>query len=177
MVSSSALISARWPNRSGLRRSSNGITRSLQTMVLSAMVSTMTMPVAADSPPINTRSVSAGDRSRMGRASTNISGSTSPPGKCRIPAKAMGRTKTLMARRYKGNSQMAFFRWFSSMFSTTAIWNWRGRSSIENIDSTISEAHEPKVTLPAPAALPFNVRSAFRAGTASARPNRSPKPS
>jgi hypothetical protein len=35
-------------------RSSSGITRSLQTMVDSAMVSTMTMPVAADSPPMKT---------------------------------------------------------------------------------------------------------------------------
>ncbi|MCY1443575.1 hypothetical protein D9M71_599990 [compost metagenome] len=36
---------------SPLRRSSTGITRSLLTMVASAMEDTMTMPVAAEKPP------------------------------------------------------------------------------------------------------------------------------
>ena len=51
--------SARAANPSTGRRSSAGITRSLQTMVDSAMVSTMTMPVAADRPPMYTNSASA----------------------------------------------------------------------------------------------------------------------
>ena len=60
MPSSSPDRSRRSVSRSPFMRSSTGITRSLHTMVESAMVSTITMPVAADSPPMNTSSASHG---------------------------------------------------------------------------------------------------------------------
>ena len=61
--------------RDGARRSSSGITRSLQTMVETAIASTITMPVAADSPPDE-----GGERERRrplasGSESTKVSGS------------------------------------------------------------------------------------------------------
>ncbi|MNY51711.1 hypothetical protein D3C86_1873260 [compost metagenome] len=66
-----------------------------------------------------------------------------PAGNCISPAKVIGRTNTLIASRYSGNSQMALARWFSLTFSTTLIWNWRGRKRIDSIDRKISEAQEP----------------------------------
>jgi len=41
-------------------RSSNGITKSLQTIVDTAIASTITMPVAADRPPMKATSASSG---------------------------------------------------------------------------------------------------------------------
>ena len=63
-------------SRIDFMRSSTGITRSLHTIVDSAIVSTITMPVAADSPPMNTSSASASRCSIIGSVSTNVSGST-----------------------------------------------------------------------------------------------------
>ena len=56
MASRMSLRSARWAIRSEGSRSKTGMTRSLQIMVDSAMVATMTMPVAADMPPMKTSS-------------------------------------------------------------------------------------------------------------------------
>ena len=56
------------------------------------------------------------------------------------PPKAMGSTNTFIASMYSGNSQIALPRWFSLTFSTTAIWNWRGRNMMASIDSTVSQA-------------------------------------
>ena len=78
-------------------RSSTGITRSLHTMVESAMVSTITMPVAADRPPMNTSSASSSCFCAIGSVSTNVSASTLPLGKCSRPPKAIGSTNTLIA--------------------------------------------------------------------------------
>ncbi|MNC84814.1 hypothetical protein D3C83_03820 [compost metagenome] len=121
-------------------RSSTGITRSLHTIVESAMVSTMTMPVAAESPPMKANSASHGCRSEIGSVSTNMSASTVPSGKCSSPPKAIGSTKILMARRYSGNSQIALLRWRSSTFSTTVTWNWRGRNMMAAMDRNMSDA-------------------------------------
>ncbi|MNQ40970.1 hypothetical protein D3C85_546340 [compost metagenome] len=107
------------------------------------MVSTMTMPVAADSPPMNTSSANHSWRRAMGRVRTKVSASTVPAGKCIKPAKVIGRTKILIASRYSGNSQIALATWFSLTFSTTLIWNWRGRNRIDSIDRKISETQEP----------------------------------
>ena len=63
---------------------------------------------------------------------------TLPPGKRSIPPKAIGSTKMLIASMYSGNSQIALFRCFSSRFSITATWNWRGRNMIASIESTVS---------------------------------------
>ena len=46
-------------SRSGLIRNNKGMTRSLQTIVDKAIVSTITIPVAADKPPINANSANA----------------------------------------------------------------------------------------------------------------------
>ena len=121
-------------------RSSTGITRSLHTIVDSAMVSTITMPVAADSPPMNTSRASASCFSAIGSVSTKVSGSAPAAGKCMTPPKAMGTTNRFIASMYSGNSQIALPRWFSLTFSTTAIWNCRGRNMIASIDSTVSHA-------------------------------------
>ena len=121
-------------------RSSTGITRSLQTIVESAMVSTITIPVAADSPPMNTSSASASCFSAIGSVSTNVSGSTGTPEKCSTPPKATGSTNTFIASMYAGNSQIALAMCFSFTFSTTATWNCRGRNMIASIDSTVSHA-------------------------------------
>ena len=54
-------------------RSSQGMTRSLQTMVDKAMVSTITIPVAADKPPMNTRTASASAPCAIGKVRTKVS--------------------------------------------------------------------------------------------------------
>ena len=77
--------------------SSTGMTRSLHTMVESAIVSTITMPVAADRPPRKTSSARLSHCSAIGSVSTKVSGSTRPPGKWSSPPIAIGSTKTLIA--------------------------------------------------------------------------------
>ncbi|MCZ7562890.1 MAG: hypothetical protein M5U08_02975 [Burkholderiales bacterium] len=73
------------------------MTRSLDTIVESAIVSTITMPVAAESPPMNTSRVSSSWRSNIAIVSTKVSASTAPSGKCSRPPKAIGSTKMLIA--------------------------------------------------------------------------------
>ena len=103
------------------------------------MVSTITIPVAADRPPMNTSSASASCFSAIGSVSTKVSASTPPSGKCSRPPKAIGRTKTLIASMYSGNSQIALFRCFSSRFSITVTWNCRGRNMIAIIERMVSQ--------------------------------------
>ena len=50
------------------------------------MVSTITMPVDADRPPMKARSASSGCCCAIGRVSTKVSASTLPPGKLHQPA-------------------------------------------------------------------------------------------
>ena len=114
------------------------MSRSLQTMVESAIVSTITIPVAADSPPMNTSSANSSCFSAIGSVSTKVSASTLPAGKCSTPPNAIGRTKMLMAIMYSGNSQIALLRCFSSTFSITATWNCRGRNMMASIDRMVS---------------------------------------
>jgi hypothetical protein len=85
-------ISSSRPERSALSanpsqrtRSSSGMTRSLQTMVDKAMVSTMTMPVAAERPPMNTNRASVSCWWAIGRVSTKVSASTVPSRKVHQP--------------------------------------------------------------------------------------------
>ena len=66
-------------------------------MVESAIVSTITMPVAAERPPTKTKSASISQCLAIGSVSTKVSGSTVPSGKCSNPPKAIGSTKMLMA--------------------------------------------------------------------------------
>ena len=119
-------------------RSSSGITRSLHTIVDSAIVSTITMPVAAESPPMKTKSARPSARCDIGSVRTKVSASTWPGGKCSAPPKAIGSTNRLIASMYSGKIHAARRRWRSSVFSITATWNWRGRKTIANIDSTVS---------------------------------------
>ena len=84
------------------------MTRELETIVASAMVSTITMPVAADRPPMKTSSASAGCSAASGRASRKASASVPPSPKVSSPATAIGSTKTLMSSMYSGNSHIAF---------------------------------------------------------------------
>ena len=99
-ISSSILPMSAWGGRVPCqRRSRAGSSKSLLTMVARAMVSTMTMPVAADRPPMKTNSASQGWPRAMGRVRTKVSASTPPAPKVRTPARAMGRTKRLMSSR------------------------------------------------------------------------------
>ena len=68
-------------------------------MVESAMVSTITMPVAAESPPMKANSASHGCRSTIGSVSTKVSASTVPSGKFSSPPNVIGSTKILIASR------------------------------------------------------------------------------
>ncbi len=81
-------------------RSSRGMTRSLQTIVATAMASTMIMPVAADSPPMKTSSASSRWPSDSGSDSTKSSAkAVLPAPNSSKPASAIGSTKMLMASR------------------------------------------------------------------------------
>ena len=109
-----------------------GISRWFDTMVATAMASTMIMPVAAEKPPMNTIRLSHCLPACMGRPSTNESGSlTDRP--CSSPPAAMGMTNTLMSNMYSGNNHTAVRIWRSCEFSTTAMWNWRGRNWMADI--------------------------------------------
>ena len=79
-------------------------------MVVRATVATITILVAAESPPIKTNTASTPSPSAMGRVNTKVSGSTVPSGKCSNPPKAIGNTKMLMTSKYRGNSQTALLR-------------------------------------------------------------------
>ena len=85
--------------RSDFIRSSTGMTRSLQTIVERAIVSTITMPVPAERPPMKANSVSASRCWDIGSVSTKVSASTPAPANRMSPPIATGRTKTLMSRR------------------------------------------------------------------------------
>ncbi len=68
-------------------------------MIDSATVSTITIAVAADNPPM--KAISAKNRlpAASGRASTKVSASTPLCPRTAMPATAIGMTKTLMAMR------------------------------------------------------------------------------
>ncbi len=83
------------------------MTISLEIMIDTATVATMTMPVAAEKPPMKVASVSSGLSSAIGNASTKVSGSTLPSGNSVSPAAASGSTKMPKATRYAGSSQRA----------------------------------------------------------------------
>jgi hypothetical protein len=72
---------------------------SLDTMIESATHSTITIAVAAESPPTNTTTLSNGALPSIGNASTYMSLSTAPNGKMMRPASAIGITNKLMATR------------------------------------------------------------------------------
>ena len=89
-----------WPGRDcGPRCRTSGTTMSLDTMIDSATHSTITMAVAADSPPTKTPTLSKGAFPSIGNASTNMSLLTAPNGKGMSPASAIGITNRLMAIR------------------------------------------------------------------------------
>ena len=120
MARSKPLKSVRWEKKGIGSRSNTGITMWLHSMVLKATVSTITIPVAADMPPIKTNNANKGCCSTIGSLKTNVSASTLPSGNCSIPENATGKTNKLMARRYNGKSQIALFKCSSLTFSTTA---------------------------------------------------------
>ena len=72
---------------------------SFDTMIESATVSTITMAVAADSPPTKAVSANRSERAASGSASTNMSLSTPPGSNVRRPANAIGTTKRLINNR------------------------------------------------------------------------------
>ncbi len=81
------------------RLSTKGTTMSFDTMIASATDSTITMAVAAESPPTKAISVINSECAAIGSASTNMSLSTRPAGKVSRPAMAIGSTNRLMSTR------------------------------------------------------------------------------
>ena len=75
------------------------MTRSLETVIASATLSTTTMPVAAERPPIIVVSASTRAPAFSGSASTVRSRSIAPSGNVASPAIASGRTNRLMSTR------------------------------------------------------------------------------
>ena len=105
-----------------LWRNNHGSSMSLDTMVDSATLATITMPVAADAPPINASTASAGCACASGKLITNESGSTEL-GSSIWPARAMGTTNKAASIKYAGNTHLAKRKSCGSMFSTTVTWN------------------------------------------------------
>ena len=81
------------------RCSTSGMTMSFDTMIDSATDSTITMAVAADSPPTKAAMVRMLEPACSGSASTNMSLSTLPAGNVSRPASAIGTTNRLIATR------------------------------------------------------------------------------
>ena len=86
--------SARCKKPGPRRRIRQGMTRSLEIMVLSATAATMTMPVAADKPPIKAAAASGVLPAASGSDNTYISAGS--PGCSTRPASAIGTTITLV---------------------------------------------------------------------------------
>ena len=133
--------SSQWRNtsngRSALcRRSSQGSSMSLEIIVDSATAATMTMPVAAEAPPMKASIARLGRSSASGRLITKESGTT-PAGSSSWPARAMGSTNSAASTRYRGNTQRARLRSRGSMFSTTVTWNCRGKQMIAIIATPV----------------------------------------
>ena len=72
---------------------------SLETMIASATVSTMTIAVAAERPPMKAMSVITSECAASGSATTNMSLSTRPAGNIARPAIAIGSTNKLINTR------------------------------------------------------------------------------
>ena len=88
------------PEISASRRcSTSGMMMSFDTMIDSATDSTITMAVAADSPPTKAAMVRTLDPACNGSASTNMSLSSLPAGNVSRPASATGTTNRLIATR------------------------------------------------------------------------------
>src|SRR5215469_79257 len=115
---------------------------SFDTMMASATVSTITIAVAADRPPMNATSVISWDCAESGSATTNMSLSTRPAEKVNSPAIAIGKTNRLMSTRYSGNSHEARRISDSLWFSTTVTWNCRGNSTIAKSDGSVIAQNE-----------------------------------
>ena len=81
------------------RCSTSGMMRSFDTMIESATDSTITMAVAADSPPTKAAMVRMLEPACSGSASTNMSLSTVPAGNVSRPASAIGTTNRLISTR------------------------------------------------------------------------------
>ena len=78
---------------SSLRRSSQGSSMSLEIIVDSATLATITMPVAAEAPPMKASTARVGLFCASGRLITKESGST-PAGSSSCPARPMGSTNS-----------------------------------------------------------------------------------
>ena len=142
-------------------------------MVETAIASTITMPVAADSPPMKATSASSGWSNASGSDSTNVSASAPPLPKCSSPPSAIGSTNRLISSRYRGKAQVARVTWRSSTFSTTITWNWRGRKITDSMASSVRANHCPPANPPSPP----RPSSGFRSARAAARAKMSPGPS
>jgi hypothetical protein len=90
-----------WPRAASSTRPrrSRGTASPLHTMMASATDSTITMAVAADSPPTNASSVTASAPAAIGSPSTYMSAGIEPFGSSMSPAAAIGTTNTLISTR------------------------------------------------------------------------------
>ncbi len=87
------------PANRARRLSAKGITMSFDTMMASATVSTITIAVAADRPPMKAISAIALEWAASGSATTNMSPSMRPAGNVIRPASAIGTTNRLISTR------------------------------------------------------------------------------
>ena len=109
----------------------------LLTMVESAKVETITMDITAEKPPRNTKVAKKVLPFCNGSNKVKYSAFSALPN-VNVPPQAINITKKLNNNKYKGNSQMAFFKCFSRLFSKTATWNCRGNKKIEKKESAIN---------------------------------------
>ena len=105
-------------------------------IVASAMLATITIAVAAESPPRNASSASAGAPSPRGSVSSSVSGEPPAPPVC-CASSTTGTTNTVNSARYAGNVQRARRRSAGSTHSTTPTWNCRGRQNMAHAASRV----------------------------------------
>jgi hypothetical protein len=101
----------------------------------------MTMPVAADSPPMKASSASAGCRAASGSQHEGLG--IHRRAEVQQAAERDRQHEQVDQQQVGGNTQAARRRWRSSTFSTTITWNWRGRKITDSIASSVSANHWP----------------------------------
>jgi hypothetical protein len=99
MVSSTLPIFSRPVIKVSRRCNTSGMMMSFDTMMASATDSTITIAVAAESPPTKAAIVSRSEPADSGKANTNMSLSTCPALKVSRPATAIGTTNRLISTR------------------------------------------------------------------------------
>ena len=110
-------------------------------MVETAIASTITMPVAADSPPMKASSASPGWPSGQRQREHEAVGVHPAGPEVQQAAECDRQHEQVDQQQVERKHPAARRRCRSSTFSTTIIWNWRGRKITDSIDSRVSANH------------------------------------